>query len=674
SDLLNQYPDGVWFIDFAPISDPELVASVVAQVLGIRQMQGRRVDESILLWLKRKRLLLIFDNCEHILRPASALVNSIQATAQDLRMLVTSRERLNISGEATYRLPSLAVPAEDVGLTVDRVLQFGAVALFVDRATAADTRFDLSDGNVPIVAEICRRLDGIPLAIELAAARVTVLSIPNLAQRLSERFKILTSGRRTALPRQQTLTALIDWSYDLLTPQEQLLFARLGSFGGGFGLDAAVAVCGGEDLEEGDIFDLLASLTDKSLVIAETSDEEERFRLLESAAAYALEKLNPPGERERLARRHAEYFREQAEAAAARYGTGSTVAWIAGVELELDNYRAALEWALTRENDAVLGGAIAGALQPPDVGVAVEGTYWIELALPRVSEAEQPAIAARLQLGLSCLSAGRQRYEASERAMQLYESGRDLRGAARARRLRGWALYQMGPLDEAREATAGALAALRACGDTWGVAHCLNQLAYIESERGDLNVARELYAQALAGNKALGDEMGMSQVLGNMAESEFAMGGHEQALRLAEQALELASLGKNLTLTCLWHQNTAAYCIALGDFVAARESAREGLRAARQGGRELYLTTTALQHFALLAAVGTDTRFGAQLLGYVNAQYDQFGWKRDRTEQWSYDKLLAALRERLSDDEIGSFAVEGATWSEDRAVERALTV
>jgi tetratricopeptide (TPR) repeat protein len=311
-------------------------------------------------------------------------------------------------------------------------------------------------------------------------------------------------------------------------------------------------------------------------------------------------------------------------------------------------------------------------LQPPDVGVAVEGPYWIELALPRVSEDEQPGIAARLQLALSCLSAGKARYEATDRAMQLYESAGDLRSAARARRLRGWALQQMGSLDEARDVTVEALAALRECGDTWGVAHCLNQLAYIEGERGDFRAAHESYAEALVGNEALGDEMGMSQVLGNMAESEFAVGNHGQALSLAEQALELASLGNNPTLTCLWRQNIAAYNIALGDITAARESAREGLRAARHVERELYLTTTALQHLALVAVLSGEARNGARLLGCVDVEFGQSGWKRDRTEQWGYKKLLAGLHEALPGNEIKSLAAEGAAWSKERAVEEAL--
>ncbi|MBV8148115.1 MAG: hypothetical protein JO092_03390, partial [Candidatus Eremiobacteraeota bacterium] len=314
AQLLDCYPDGVWFVDLAPISDPELVSSVTAQALGMTQ-SGQRVDEAIPLWLKRKKLLLILDNCEHVVEVVASLANAILATAQEVRILATSRQALAIAAEGVHRLPSLSIPAEATGLKTDDALRYDAVALFVERATANDPRFALTDDTAPIVAQICRRLDGIPLAIELAAARVKVLPVPRLAERLNERFKLLTGGSRSALPRQKTLTALIDWSYDLLTPQEQRLFARLGVFAGGFNLDAATSVCGGEGLDELDMLDLAGSLTDKSLVVADTSGEHERYHLLESTAAYALEKLSTSGEREALTRRHAEYFRDQALAA-----------------------------------------------------------------------------------------------------------------------------------------------------------------------------------------------------------------------------------------------------------------------------------------------------------------------------------------------------------------------
>ncbi|MBV8148253.1 MAG: tetratricopeptide repeat protein [Candidatus Eremiobacteraeota bacterium] len=675
AELLDQYPDGVWFVDFAPISDPELVSSVIAQALGMSQQADRRVDESIPPWLERKKLLLIFDNCEHVVETVAPIAAAILRTAPDVRIVATSRQALSIGGEEPVRIPSLDVPHTIADLTAAAVMDFAAVALFVSRATTADRSFVLTDDTAPIVADICRRLDGIPLAIELAAARVKVLPVPRLAERLNERFKLLTGGSRDALPRQKTLHALLDWSYDLLTEQEQRLFARLGIFAGGFDLDAAANVCGGDGLDDIDILDLLGSLTDKSLVIADTSGEHERYRLLESTAAYALEKLNASGEREALARRHAEYFRDHALAADERLGTGPVFAWLADAELELDNYRTALAWALTHGNDGVLGGAIAGALSGlwNNAGLTVEGRYWIGLALERVSEAEQPHIAARLWLALSALSSGQRKHDEAERAMQLYASVGDNRGTARAQSSLAFALSQMGRLDGAMAAIEHSLAAARVCGDTWNVANCLNVQGVIEYSRGDLREGRELYAQALAAHKTLGNESGTAVVLGNLAELEFADGHPEQALRAVSEALEIIVRGKNAQYIATDHTNSAAYRIALGDLTGARDSAREGLRVASQA-RDEQSIADALQHLALLAGLGGDARCAAQLLGSVDAQYIALGMQRGTTEQWGYDKLVTALRETLSADEITQLAAEGAAWSEDQAVEEALKV
>jgi len=674
AELLDRYPDGVWFVDLAPISDPELVSSVTAQALGISQRQSHRVDEAIAQWLKRKKLLIILDNCEHVLEPVAQLAESILAAAPDIRILATSRQPLNIAGETAHQLPSLPLPANVASLTADEALRYGAIVLFVDRAKAANTRFALADDTAPMVADICRRLDGIPLAIELAAARVKVLSIPNLARRLNERFKILTSGSRTALPRQKTLSALIDWSYDLLTPQEQLLFSRLGVFAGGFSLDGATAVCSDYGLDEIHVFDLLSSLTDKSLVVADTGGEHERYRLLESTAAYALEKLSAAGERETLARRHAEYFRDQARAADERYGTNSTTAWVAGVELELDNDRAALEWALTRGNDAVLGGAIAGTLARlwPNAGLSVEGRYWISLALERLNDAEQPQIAARLWSALSLLSYGQRKHDAAQRAVQLYESVGDVRGTARAQYSLAFALLQMGRLDEGKTANEQALATARAGEDPLNLASCLTQYGNIELNRGEVRAARELYTQALAICKTLGNESEIAVVLSNLAELEFADGHPEQALGPVSEALAIYLRGKNAASIALCHTNGAAYRIALGELGGARDSAHEGLRIARQARFERQIAI-AIQHLALLAGLGGDAQRCAQLLGYVDAQYTALGMQREGTEQWAYDRLMAALRETLSAGEIARLAANGAAWSEDQAVEEALS-
>ncbi len=673
ADLLDHYPDGVWLVDFAAITDPELVSSVIAKVVGMSQVEGRRVDESIPPWLKRKTLLLILDNCEHLLGPVAILADAIHRNCPQVRILSTSRQALGVSGEQVMRLSSLDVPHKIADLTPEAAVEFGAVALFVDRAQLIDRSFSLTDDTAPVVAEICRRLDGIPLAIELAAARVKVLSIPNLAQRLNERFKILTGGSRTALPRQKTLSALIDWSYDLLTPQEQMLFRRTAIFAGGFSLDAATAVCAGEGLDEIDVLDLLSSLTDKSLVVADTGGAQERYHLLESTRAYALEKLTATGDRERLARRHAEYFRDQAHDADKRYGIGSTSAWLASVEMELDNYRALLEWTLKDGRDVALGAAAAGALQHLwfDGGLALEGRYWIGLAQAALDESTHPEAAARMWLSLSGSFSGRHKYDCAKRAVEMYQLASDSRGVAWASISLAFGLDQMGRLEEALGINTRALVAMRESGDKRGVANCLNVQAFIQSDRGDFAAGHALFAEALAAYKALGDELGMGRVLLNLAELEFKEGSAEEALRSVSATLEMEMRGKNAHRLAVVYNNSSAYRIALGDLNGAGIGAREGLRWARQA-QDAFNAAVALQHIALLGALRGEVRSAAHIIGYVNMQYKDLGNEREYTEKWGYEKLVAALREHLSEAEIEKLAAEGAAWSEDQAVEEAL--
>ncbi len=675
ADVLDHYSDGVWFVDLAPISDPELVSSVIARVLGMSQQEDRRVDPSIPRWLKNKQLLLILDNCEHLLGAVVSIAENIARSCTKVRMLATSRQALDIGGEVVYRLPSLTTPDKAVIVQAAEAPQYAAIALFVDRAKAADNHFALTDETAPTVADICRRLDGIPLAIELAAARVKVLSIPNIARRLNDRFKVLTGGSRTAVPRQKTLGALIDWSYDLLDADEQALFKRLGIFAGGFSLAAVAAVHAGDDLDETGIVDLLSSLTDKSLVVADTSGEQERYRLLESTRAYALEKLDATGEREQLARRHSDYFRAEAEAADKRFGTGSTGAWLTVVELELDNYRATLEWALTNGHDVALGGELAGALEHLwfDGGLLGEGRYWIGLAQAELDEVEQPRVAARLWRASARLSGGKRRHACAERALTLYQSIGDDDGATWALLDLVHGLLDLGRIEQADEANSRALTAAREQGNKWGLALSLLHQAGIDESRGDFAAARLSYVQALETFEAIGDEAGIAWVLADHSELEFEDGRVEQALRLVREAIDIDARGKNVSHLALDHSEKTVFCIALGDLTAAREAAREALRWALKAHSVLLML--ALQHFALLGALGGQISSAARLIGYVNANYEELELQRasiGAAGMWGLEKLMATLREHLSDAEIDELAAEGAAWSEDRTLEAAL--
>ncbi len=672
ADLIDRFPDGVWFADISPITDPALVASVVGSALGIAQVQGRRVEELIPQRVKDKKLLLIVDNCEHLLDASASLVDAIHRSAPGVRILATSRQALGIAGEATYRLPSLSVPPAGSTPTAAEAMRFGSVAVFTDRARLADVRFTLTDDAVPIVADICRRLDGIPLALELAAARVKVLSIPSLARRLDERFKLLTGGSRTALPRQKTLTALIDWSYDLLAPQEQLLFARLSVFAGPFDFDAAMHVCGGDLLDENDVLDLIASLADKSLVVADTSGERARYHLLESTRAYAAQKLTG-AERDRLNRRHAEYFRDVVQAATERWGTMSAFAWLAEIAADLDNYRAALEWSLTQRHDDLIGAAIAGLMNRVwrTMGLAVEGRYWIGLAQERIDEDEQPRLAARLWRGLAHLTTAKAKVQAADRAIALSERLGDPRSLGWSLISRSFGLFQMGDLEGADAENGRALALFEQSGDRLGVASAQQQQASISDMRGETNRARTLTEEAIRAFRTLQNESGIALALGNLAEIEFKEGRPADAVRVANEAREIHRQGKDKHNTALTSLNLGIYRVALNDLDAAREAAREALALSRDIQNKAFIAI-ALQHLTLNVALRGEVERAARLLGSVDRQFAALGMEREITERWGYERLTSALRERLSDADIATLAAEGAAWSDERAIEEAL--
>jgi predicted ATPase/class 3 adenylate cyclase len=352
--MAGSLPDGVWFVELAPLFDAHLVPAAIARALQLQETPTRPLLETLSAFLKTKALLLILDNCEHVVEEAANVVTALLQRCQRLQILATSREPIRVSGEHTYRLPSLSAPSiEAAKLVAAEAAAYAAINLFVERARAVDQRFALTDENASIVAEICRRLDGIPLAIELAAARVRIFSPAGLARRLDERFRILTGGTRTAVPRQRTMWATIDWSHDLLDERERTLLRRVSVFSGGWTTEAAQVVCADSFLDEHEVFDLMMSLVEKSLVAAELTADEARYRLLESTQAYALEKLEESGERDAVARRHADWIAGLTVGLRKAFSTLPPEQFQRALEPEVDNIRAALSYA-SDTNDAAL--------------------------------------------------------------------------------------------------------------------------------------------------------------------------------------------------------------------------------------------------------------------------------------------------------------------------------
>jgi predicted ATPase/class 3 adenylate cyclase len=674
ADLIDHFEQGAWFVDLAPISDAGLVPSVVAQALEVKQ-SGDSVESSVLQALKRKQLLLILDNCEHLLDSTAPFADAILKNCPQVQVLATSRQPLGIAGEHVHRLPSLEVPDASAKIGVDDIQRFGATALFADRAAAADSRFALTDDTAVIVADICRRLDGIPLAIELAAARVKVLSLRNLAVRVDERFMVLTGGNRTALPRQKTLRAMIDWSYGLLDAREQTLFNRLGIFAGGFGLDAVVAVCNGEDIDEADVLDLLSSLIDKSLISADTSGDHERYRLLESTRAYALEKLGALGQQDALALRHATYFRLFAHAAYATSRALPSERWLPDQEPEIDNLRAALGWSLQQGHDAETGAEIAGACVQlwSAAGLTAEARNWVSSALERVDADARPLVAAPLWLALATLGTSEQSYELAVRAQNVFEQGHDEAGTADALYSVAWQSAEAGRLDEAEAAVTRALEIYRRSGPELLLARCLSMQAIVAQHRGDYDTSRALLRDALARFRAYGDERRVGGVLTNLGGTEFLAGDLVAAQRCFVESLEILSRRKNALDLTIVQGNMAMTLIAMDDIAGAREAARAAMGHAIATRDETH--TADITIYLACVAARTDRMVeAARLFGFCRHQYGSVGLIRKMDAFTPAIWLAKWLGDRLDATEIERLATEGAAWPEKRAIEEALKI
>ena len=419
SDLAGAYPDGAWLVELASLSDPELVPQAVAKALGVREQPGRPLTETLEDALRARKMLLVVDNCEHLIEAVVRLVDALLDSCPGLRVLATSRETLSAAGEVAWVVPSLTVPDPQRPSTPQELEAYESVRLFVERARQRDPSFVLTPRNGPAVAQVCRRLEGIPLAIELAAARIGVLPVEQIAERLDDSLRFLTSGGRTALPRQRTLRATLEWSHELLGEPERKLFRRLSVFAGGLTLEAAEAVGAGDGIGQHDVLDLLSKLVDKSLVVAEASPGEEgalRYRMLEPLRQYGQERLEESGQAQRVRRRHAEYYLALAEGADAQgaereLNAARPVAWLKRMESEHANLRAALNWSLdktrARRQTCCEAGVTAGGravvvlahARLPDRGAKVPGEGRLREEHPHLDSLEGAGVRRRRRVG-----------------------------------------------------------------------------------------------------------------------------------------------------------------------------------------------------------------------------------------------------------------------------------
>jgi len=556
-EVLDQYPNGVWFVELAPILDPLLVPRTTAIAIGLRDEPQRPVIDMLCDYLREKKMLIILDNCEHLVDACAQMTDRLLHVSSHTRIFASSREALGIAGEVTYQVPSLGLP--DLGHlpSVESLSQYEAVKLFIDRATAAVSTFAVTNDNAPALAQICHRLDGIPLAIELAAAKIRVLSLEQIAKRLDDRFRLLTGGSRTALERHQTLRAAIDWSYNLLSPAEQTLFCRLSVFIDGWTLEAAESVCSDAASPSEDILNLLEQLINKSLVTAGEMEHVSRYRMLETMRQYANEKLAEAGESDALRDRHLEYFLQFAETAAPHLIRPEQLEWLARLDADYENLRATLEWALSKEIAEPSLRLCAALGKFWDIrSYWLEGSKWLKSALTKTTKSPNATEkAARVKALYQDAELANQLDDlermktSAELSLALAQEGLEKRDIAVARFFVGFVLYRHGDNDRARKLMERSYLEFGELNELYWESYSYRWLGNILVREGKLKLS-EMNNQNLKLARKAGERLNLAQVIGDYAYGIYVFNGVNQARKYAEEAdMLFKQIGSNIMFT-----------------------------------------------------------------------------------------------------------------------------
>lgn len=607
ANLLESYPDGVWLVELAPLVEPSLVLQRIAQVLGAREESGKPILQTLQELLQSKRVLLLLDNCEHLIQTCAGLTDALLRTCAQLTVLATSREALNVAGERTLYVPSLSLPDPGQVQSADHLGRYEAVQLFVERARAVRPDFAVTDQNASSLARVCYRLDGIPLALELAAARIRSLSVEEIHNRLDQRFRLLTGGSRSALPRQQTLGALIDWSYNLLNELERKLLRRLSVLAGRWSLAAAEQV--GADtpgaegasppIEEWEVLDLLTGLVDKSLVTYQERYGDTCYRMLETIRQYASEKLAASDDAELTRNRHCLYFLQQAEEAEPQLVGPDQAAWLTRLEAQHDNLRAALQWCVQPKDDPDW---TTPSSLPPDTGLRLvgslcrfwnmrshlsEGRAWCNAVL-ETSPPDDAEGLPKLLNGAGGLAHhqgdSEQATHSYERLLALQERRGDRRGIAYALDHLGFVAFAQGDHTASRARHERSLEILRELQDRHGIAIALCGMGNVDQVNNDYERARACYEESLEISRELGDFRNVAVLLNNLAVIAQECGEYAEARSYHEQSLVIKREQEDRLGIAFSLGNLGSVALKQGDLAAARACYEQSLALQREIG------------------------------------------------------------------------------------------
>lgn len=656
SSVASYFEDGVWFIDLAACSCEDDILRAIARALGVRESRSEPLIDAIVDRLRTASALLVSDNCEHVLDPVARTIGSILLGAPLCAVLATSREPLGVDGERVFRVPSLS-PAE-------------AVELFSDRAAAAGTPA-FRDGSRRVAADICERLDGIPMALELAAARLRGMTIADLARGLDDRFAVLTQGMRTAMPRHKTLGALIDWSYASLVPEERDVFDRLAVFAGSFSIAAASAVCSPAAGET--VASTLGRLFDKSLIEILPDFDPPRYRLLETIRAFAQERLRTNGDPIGTAWTHAVFFAQYAHDAEGAWASTSSQDWRAALRPERENFVQALRWTLELGNDPQIGGTLAASLSRlwVDTGEEVGGLRWLESALdPRhgIDEATRAALHLAHSRLLLILGRHHDSEASARRALEIFIELGNTHGAAKARGFIGGVRTELGDAAGARDWLLQARDAFQSEGHERDLAGILVALGYACFEQRDYAAGRDFQLQALEIGKRAGYDLLVAVSLGNLGEMMFCLDDHQAALRYTEEALAVLTAIGAKTYEARYLVNLATFTLETG----APQRAAAPLRAALAHFREQPDSlpfANCLDHVARFGS--QDAESAGMLFGYAETIYDRVETKVDQNRIARRERDKAKLRARLGDAAWESALKRGRSLNKAQALEIA---
>jgi predicted ATPase len=672
ADLVDQYPDGVWVAELAALSDPGLVPKTVATALDIPEQPGRLLTDTLKDSLRRKTLLLVLDNCEHLVSACAELADALLKACPRVGILTTSHEPLGIPGEIVWDVPSLPVPESLRVTSLEHLGRFDGIRLFVDRAATAKPGFALTASNAAAIAQVCSRLDGIPLAIELAAARVRVLTTEQIAARLDDRFRLLTGGGRTALPRHQALRATMDWSHGLLSGQEQTVLRRLSVFAGGWTLDAAETVCAGDDVAAAEILDVLTRLVDKSLVLVETQEGEARQRFLETVREYCRERLAEAGESDRLRTEHVRFFLAFALRAHDALTGPNRLVWLRRTEVEHDNIRSALRWSITTkefEEAFRLGAAMARFWARR--GFLEEGLRWLgELRLHETCVSERARGSAWLGLGLLAFEVGDHKQAMmAEQALEVYRRVGDAVQVENCLSLLGMTENERGRFDRASALLDEAVTLARTAGSTTQEAERLRQRGYIEVRRGDYKAALGYLDRSLELLRGSGARRSIGFGLGHLAQTHLYQGEVDRAIVGLRDAIALVEAEEHSTAIAYFRNLLGLALLRKRDYEAAHRVYRDNLQYSTEIGH-WWAAAQALIGIADIGTTKSVLHHAARLL----AAADTFLKATDYQLPLAEALYLRALVDRARLGEAGFAAAwaEGRSMRLEQAIEYAL--